>query len=249
MARVARQKSESGVYHAMARGVNKQPIFEEEGDYEKFVEVILACKEAGRFELFAYCLMENHFHLVMRPSDQEPLETVFRRIGGRYVVWFNRKYGRSGPLFQGRFKSEPVEDDAYFLSVVRYVVQNPVAAGICASPFDYRHSSAREYLGDVAGPTDTGMLLDMVGDADIGRFLTERPACDHIDFDSAYRPTDADMRRAMLEACGCASAADFQRLPREERDAALAEMRRRGGSIRQVSRLTGVGTGVVRRCK
>ena len=233
----------------MARGVNKQPLFGGENDYTKFTGVLLDCEEIADFELFAYCLMEDHFHLVLRPSEREPLETIFRRIGGRYVVWFNRKYGRVGHLFQDRFKSEPVEDDECFLSAVRYVIQNPVAAGVCASPFDYRHSNAREYLGQVAGPTDTEMLVDMLGDAQMEPFLTERPSQAHIDIESAYRPTDADMRQVMPEARGCASAADFQRLPRERRDGVLAEVRRRGGSIGQVSRLTGVGVGVVRSCK
>ena len=231
----------------MARGVNRQPIFEGEDDYAKFIEVLRGCKDAGHFELFAYCLMENHFHLVLRPSDHEPLETVFRRIGGRYVVWFNRRYGRVGHLFQDRFKSEPVEDDAYFLSVVRYVVQNPVVAGICASPFDYRHSSASEYLRCVGELTDIDLLFGMVGDMELESFLKEKPDRCHIDIDSVCRPTDADMRQIMLDICGCASTADFQRLAKDERDRALAEMRNRGGSIRQVSRLTGVGTGIIRR--
>ena len=247
MARIARLRSGSGVYHAMVRGVNKQPLFEEDADNYKFLEMLAVCKELGGFELFAYCLMGNHFHLLIRPSDQEPLETVFRRIGSRYAGWFNRKYGRSGHLFQDRFASEPVEDDAYFLSCLRYILCNPVTAGICMSPFDYRFSSALEYIGEVTGPTDTALALDMIGVDRFSAFVYEKSTDEHIDIKDYYSITDADARNLMERISGCLNASEFQRLDKAQRDAALAAMRLAGASIRQVSRVTGIGTGIVRR--
>ena len=249
MTRTARKISESGIYHVMARGVNKQPIFEETADYRKLVKVLADCKAIANFEMFAYCLMQNHFHLLIRPSEMEPLAQLFRRIGGRYVVWFNRKYGRTGHLFQDRFASEPIDGDPYFLSCARYILQNPVQAGICASPCDYEFSSMREYAARSGTLTDIDMLTEMVGGKNIVAFLSEEPTNRHIDVGlSRFRLTDDEARGIMQAVCGCSDTAEFQRLDKRRRDVALTQMGVAGVSIRQASRIAGVGTGVVRRC-
>ena len=122
--------SESGIYHVILRGVNRQAIFEDDEDSEQFLDILEGCKAVSGFEVLAYCLMGNHVHLLMRVG-KEPLSTIFRRIASKYVYWFNVKYDRVGHLFQERFKSEPVEDDAYLATVMRYIHNNPVKAGIC----------------------------------------------------------------------------------------------------------------------
>ena len=116
MPRQARRQSESGIYHIMLRGINQQQIFEDEEDNQKFVEVLKDCKLISGFKVYAYCLMGNHIHLLLK-AENENLEQIFKRIGARYVYWYNWKYRRRGHLFQDRFKSEPVEDDAYFLQI------------------------------------------------------------------------------------------------------------------------------------
>ena len=88
MPRTARKKSESGIYHVMLRGINKQTIFEDEEDYEKFKQVLKESKDISEFQLYGYCLMGNHIHLLMK-VEKEPLEVVFRRIGAPYVYWYN----------------------------------------------------------------------------------------------------------------------------------------------------------------
>ena len=247
MARAARQRSETGIYHVMLRGVNRQSIFEEPADYRRFLEVIASCKEVGEFELYAYCLMGNHVHMLMRPTEHEPLELVFRRIGVCYVSWFNRKYDRVGHLFQGRYASEAIGDDSYFLSCLRYILRNPVAAGICSSPFDYRFSSAREYAGKATGPTDTALALDMIGRDCFAEFVNAECNRKHLDLDVAFRVTDADLRAVMLRETGRSDASSFQSLDRVRRNQVLAALRLAGGSIRQVSRLTGASEGVIRK--
>ena len=129
MPRQARKKSNSGIYHIILRGVNRQQIFEDNEDYYKFLQVVEESKAISGFELFAYCLMSNHIHLLLK-EIQEPIEQIMKRITTRFVYWYNIKYQRSGHLFQDRYKSEPVEDDAYFLTVIRYIHQNPVKAEI-----------------------------------------------------------------------------------------------------------------------
>ena len=130
MPRQARKKSGSGIYHIMLRGINRQQIFEDAEDRERFLETIENYKELCGYTIYAYCLMGNHVHILMR-EGKEDLTQVFKRIAGSYVYWYNWKYHRSGHLFQDRYKSEPVEDDSYFLTVLRYIHQNPVKAKIC----------------------------------------------------------------------------------------------------------------------
>ena len=145
MPRQARKKSNSGIYHIILRGVNRQQIFEDNEDYYKFLQVVEESKAISGFELFAYCLMSNHIHLLLK-EIQEPIEQIMKRITTRFVYWYNIKYQRSGHLFQDRYKSEPVEDDAYFLTVIRYIHQNPVNAEICKNPKNYSFSSYNEYF-------------------------------------------------------------------------------------------------------
>ena len=126
--RAPRIKSKSGIYHILMRGINRQTLFEE----RKIAQYL--CKpykdtEICKYKLYAYCLMGNHLHL-LPIEGKEPLETVMRRICNSCVLWYNKKYGRVGYLFQDRFKSEPVEDEAYFLTVLRYIFQNPLKAGV-----------------------------------------------------------------------------------------------------------------------
>ena len=108
MPRTERKKSITGIYHVMLRGINKQQIFEDDEDNGKFLQTICDCKALSGFELYGYCLMGNHAHLLMKEGE-ESLGQVFRRIGARYVYWYNRKYKRCGHLFQDRFRSETIE--------------------------------------------------------------------------------------------------------------------------------------------
>ena len=136
MARTARAVGDSGIYHVMLRGINRQRIFEDDEDREKFLEILKKSKEKDGFDLLAWCLMPNHVHLLIKENEVK-LGTIFRRIGASYVYWYNGKYERTGHLFQDRFKSEPVEDDAVSLTVIRYIHRDPVKAGLCERPEEY----------------------------------------------------------------------------------------------------------------
>lgn len=128
MPRSSRVLSESGVYHVMMRGVNRDVLFLDPEDCQRFLLALAKTKEASGCSVLAYCLMGNHVHLLLR-TDREPLGVVIKRLGVRYARWFNDKYERVGHVFQGRFRSKPVETDAYLLTVVRYIWGNPVEAG------------------------------------------------------------------------------------------------------------------------
>lgn len=140
MPRSVREKSETGIYHVMLRGINQQIIINEDEDFEKFLDVLKDCKAVSGFELYAYCLMNNHIHLLLKVQKEE-LSLIFKRIGVRYVCWYNWKYSRHGHLFQDRFKSEPVNDEKYLLTVLRYIHQKPLKAGLAKEIDTYQYSS------------------------------------------------------------------------------------------------------------
>lgn len=144
MPRKARKKSQTEIYHIILRGINRQSIFEDDEDREKLLQTLLRYKEKCGYNIYAYCFMGNHFHLLLKKVNEE-LAQIMRRISGSYVYWYNHKYDRIGNLFQDRFKSEPIETDSYFLTAIRYIHQNPVKAGIVSNIEEYKWSSYIEY--------------------------------------------------------------------------------------------------------
>lgn len=251
MPRRARKKGESGVYHAMLRGINKQTIFEDEEDYEKFEQILNDCKKISGSELFAYCLMGNHVHLLLKEGKEE-LHIVFKRIGSRYVYWYNNKYQRTGHLFQDRYKSEPVETDTYFLAVIRYIHQNPVKAGLSSDAASYQWSSYKDYTGK-SGITDTGMALSMFSGESkealslFDKFMKEEEKALCLDFEESNRITDKEARDRIRNLCGAKNSAEFQKLAPAKRDEILTLLKENGLSIRQIARLTGISFGIARK--
>ena len=134
MSRVSRKKSKTGIYHIMLRGIDKRNIFLDNEDRKKFIEKLKIARETAGFRLHGYCLMDNHVHLLI--EENEEIGTSIKRITVGYVQWHNNKHERTGHLFQNRYLSEPVETDAYLLTVLRYIHQNPVKAKITSIPLE-----------------------------------------------------------------------------------------------------------------
>ncbi len=143
----------------MLRGINKQSIFEDSEDKAKFFDTLKRYKLFSNFDLYGYCFMDNHIHMLIR-EQTEPISLIVKRISSSYVYWFNWKYDRVGHLLQERFKSEVVEDDEYFLTVLRYIHQNPVKAGIAKDLFGFKWSSIHDYFKEPV-ITDTSFALNM----------------------------------------------------------------------------------------
>ena len=114
MSRIARVISESGVYHILFRGVNQQNIFEEASDFEKLKNTIRIVKQEMDFEIFAYCFMSNHVHIVLKERNIGDISLIMKRILTKYARWYNIKYGRSGALIANRYKSVLVEENKSF---------------------------------------------------------------------------------------------------------------------------------------
>ena len=220
------------MYHIMLRGINRQRIFEDEEDHRRFLETLVRYRDACGCSLLAYCLMPNHVHIVLREGEQ-PLENVMRRIGASYVYWYNAKYGRTGHLFQDRFRSEAVESDAYFFTVLRYIMQNPVKAGLVNHPGAWRWSSFLAYEKGTGTITDTGYAAELFGGREeLVAYLTapnEDAVMDEESFDRELREDLA--REKMIRISGCASVAEFQRLDRKTQKAYAGMLLQEGSAV------------------
>lgn len=142
MARPLRINVPGLTYHVTARGTGRMSIYRDDHDRLTFLDRLATVVDDYRLECHAYCLMTNHYHLVVRTRDAN-LSRALQRLNGRYAQWWNRRHERCGHVFQGRFGAQIVQDDAYLLVACRYVVLNPVRAGMVATPGDWRWSSYR----------------------------------------------------------------------------------------------------------
>jgi putative transposase len=133
--------------HFTHRGVNRAATFLDDDDFAEYRDQLGEVLHGHDIELHAYVLMTNHVHLLLTPPRAGLLSAAMCQLGRRYVPAFNRKYGRTGTLWEGRFKSCLVDSDRYTLTVQRYIELNPVRAAMAAMPDEYRWSSARSSLG------------------------------------------------------------------------------------------------------
>jgi REP element-mobilizing transposase RayT len=232
----------------MLRGINRQEIFLDDEDREHFLSSLVTVKRASGCRVLAYCLMTNHVHLLVRTVD-EPISLVVKRLAVRYAGWFNRKYDRVGHLFQDRFRSRPVEDDAYLTTVLSYVWNNPVEAGIVGRPEQYRWSS-RRLVGHANAMVDGDELLALVPAATLAE-LVDHPAPppppEAPRRGRRPRHTNHDAAHLLELACGATNVAEFQHLDAGVRRRTVLELRECGVSSRQIARLTGLSQTTVLR--
>jgi len=249
MPRTARQKSKTGIYHVILRGINRQTIFEDEEDATKFIETLEKYRKEIGFSLYAYCLMGNHVHLLMK-EEKEDLGTSMKRIGASYVYWYNWKYERIGHLFQDRYKSEKVENDKYFLAVLRYIHQNPLKAGLVEEPAEYTWSSFNEYIGE-SKLIDTNFVLKLFSNnraKAIEAFkmfhaVEGQETC--IDIDEKKKWKDPDAIELIKSICHVTSCKEVQKLDKNEQSRYLKLLYKEGLSARQIARITGIGRWIV----
>ncbi len=162
MPRPPRIDFENALHHVINRGVARQPIFFLDQDRTLFLDCLAQACAKTQTDILSYCLMDNHFHLLMR-SRNANLSTFLKQLSGRYTRVINGRISRDGPLFRGRANSIMIKDDAQLLQTMRYIHLNPVAAGLCQSPESWRWSSARCYAGQEAATPwlDVKLIHDM----------------------------------------------------------------------------------------
>jgi REP element-mobilizing transposase RayT len=159
MPRKTRVHFPGAVYHVTSRGNEGRPIFFKDGDRSDFLSIVSLEKTRAQSLLLAYCLISNHFHLLLHVGPM-PISVIMQRILSRYSNHINSGRRVHGHLFQGRFKDSLCQDDSYLLEAVRYINLNPVRAGLASYPAQWRWSSHRCYMGECHdGLTDGGLVL------------------------------------------------------------------------------------------
>ena len=247
MPSTARQRSNSEIYHVMARGVGKCIIYEDDADRRAFLGILERERTEQGVTLHAWCLMDNHYHLLVQ-GELEDISKMMKRLNSAYAMAFNHKHDRSGHLFQGRFRSVAVESDEQFLTELRYIHQNPVKEKLCPT-CDYPWSSFNGYF-DRPWLVDNSLAVSMFGSEEQFREfhaqLDVTSPC--LDIGRARRLfSSEDALLVARDVLGDVRLEEVASLPRAKRNAALRELKAAHLSLRQIERLTGVSKNIVER--
>ncbi len=254
MSRPPRIISKTGLYHIVFRGINKQDLFEEKADYDKLIDILVTLKKDFHFEVYAYCFMTNHAHLFIKEQESEDIKKIMHRLLTRYVGWYNFKYKRSGSLIGNRYKSEPIEDAEYYLTLLRYIHQNPIKAGIVKKISEYRYSSYNDYIKLKTELVDIRFALSMFDTDNTMAVQKFEEYHSYIGDDNFYisntkKLTDEQLRRKLKRITKGVNSREISELPRQQRNELLNQLREAGFTIGQLERLTGVSRGIITRAK
>ena len=250
MSRQPREASKMGLYHVMVRGAGRQILFEDENDYKRYIVKVTETKNAMDAELIAYCLMNNHVHLLIKTDDVKTLSSIMRKIGTSYANYYNKKYDHAGSVFQGRYHSEPINDEGYLLTCVRYIHNNPAKANL-GSREEYPWSSYQDYIMS-GGIADTELIYSIIN----GRKQFEAFSKEHDK--SEKKVFDIDDTITIRE--GNEILHDFldntfeigtivKKLKPGERNRIIMALKGAGLSNRQIELITGISREIVKRAK
>ncbi len=161
MGRRPRIEYYGAIYHIIQRGNDRLPVFKQDKDKVVLLEILSEAKEIYDFKIYAYAIMNNHYHFLIQTFNI-PISTIMHNINTRYAKYYNRKMDRTGPVFEDRYKGILVQDESYFLTLIRYIHNNPVAANICNSMEEYKWSSDIFYRMNIGNMVDIDELLEML---------------------------------------------------------------------------------------
>ncbi len=244
MARKPRTVSEYGYYHLTLRGNSRQIIFEDQSDYAHFLNLLKKFSEEIGVTICAYCLMDNHVHLLICDTERN-MPFFVQRLAGSYATWFNRKYQRTGHLFENRYYAGAIESNDALCSVFRYILNNPKEANICPAA-EYPWSSYNKY-GHPNSFVDTKVLQELLGS--FKKYNDYLNAKDE-EFDPVIPDHKRDDERAkelIRRTFNVESGTTLKSLDIKKRNEAIRLLREKGLSIRQIERLTGISKGAIQR--
>ena len=246
----------AGYYHVINRGVEQRVIFKEAEDYKYFEELLCTYAPSYGVTIHNYCLMSNHYHLLIEIEDGM-LSKFMRQINMNYAIYFNKKNRRSGHLWQGRFKSWFVTDDAYLYTLILYIEQNPVKAKIVRKPEEYHYSTAHYFLKEAKLPQclkNSYIAQNHENDKEaIEAFL--------------HSPIDASVLQQLKKGATLLEAPNIDKRPKEkelkqlfknvidikERNSRIVQAYKEGYSQHMMAKVLGLAqstvSGIVKRCR
>ena len=247
LAKKQREFSSTDMYHIILRGNDKNDIFYDNQDRKMFFKVMKITKEKFKYNIYSYCLMNNHIHMVIKIKD-EFLSKALQSLEIRYSAYFNKKTNRTGHLFQNRFFSKKIEDLNYFLTVCKYIHRNPEKANIEKTQ-DYQWSSFNEYIGKEKY-IDKNILMYYF-DNNIENF--KKYTLQNDDKEQLYNLSEFEMKNKLSEdelieiikkKFDLKNASDVSIISEEERERILFSLKElkelKSTSIAQISRVTKV---------
>ncbi len=253
MPRKPRILSSTGIYHIILRAVNQHIIFEEDSDYQKFLFVLMDCKKKYDIDIYAYCLMNNHIHIMLNASNDE-LPRIFQSIGSKFVHWYNTKYSRSGHLFQDRFHSTAIENDRAFLAALAYIHNNPVKANMCRSASEYRWSSNNAFYGAKNPLVNVEFAYTIAGTKDylLHFFAKETVSSENVLSEIDHREenhffTDEKALEIFKSVTNLSSTSEVIFLPKTKRNEYVLRLKEKGLTIMQLARVMDISKTTVKR--
>ena len=244
MGRGLRRISVSGYYHLISRGNNKQILYESPDDYRYYLSKMGKYSREAGVVINAFCLMENHVHILVNAPHGNVSE-MMRNLNGCYSKYYNQKYGRIGQLYQGRFLSEPIETETALFIVLRYILNNPKAAGICPAE-QYRWSTYKGFFRE-STVLDLDFFREKLPTSEAYR---EYIMTSNDDECMEYtKPVHDDnwAREVIRDRLCIKTGIELQTWDKPKRDGAFRLLSDAGLSLRQMERLTGIGRKVISR--
>ncbi len=253
MARQARTTSETGYYHVMMRGNNKTYIFQRESDKTFLMELLFEFEKEGFIQLAAWCVMDNHVHIVVK-AEPDNLTTALKRLNIRYAMHYHNVHGTIGHVFQDRFKSEPIETDGYLMMVMRYIHQNPVKAKLIPTVEEYPWSSYKHFLKCDKNEA-MGFVYSLFNDDENGfrAYHTETDENTYLEIkEDGEKFKEEKIQKLISRYCHDHGLQDVSEIHRDEIHLAalVNELISNGGmSLRGTARLLEISYGAVRECR
>ncbi|HEX3029631.1 MAG TPA: transposase, partial [Clostridia bacterium] len=235
---------------------NKQEIFHDDEDNSKFIDVLKKYKSISEIKLYGWCLMNNHIHILLE-QGKEDLAVTMKRIGVSYAYYYNNKYATTGHLFQDRYLSENVEDETYLLTVLRYIHQNPVKAGMVKNAEDWKWSSCQSYYEIKSSSTtmlDSKFILGIFSNnmetaiKSLKDYNQSNSDIECLDYTPKEKFSDNDVKEMLLKIVTLTELANIKGMPKAERDSMIRRLKENGKvSNRQLARILGISEILVRR--
>jgi len=182
--------------HIVQRGNNRQAVFFEGTDYERYLSLLVEARDRFGCDIHAYVLMTNHTHILATPRDRNAISRMMQYVGQRFVAFINRKYCRTGTLWEGRFKATTIETSSYLLACYRYIELNPVRAGMVQHPGDYCWSSYRSN----GLQKEDGLVVSHAEYQGLGRDDEERSLSYRLLFEESIPQQELDLLRIYTQS-------------------------------------------------